>query len=37
VAGVLLIIGVVLWAITWATNRFILHQDTTIDPTNLHK
>jgi APA family basic amino acid/polyamine antiporter len=37
VAGVLLIIGVVLWAITYATNRFILHQDTTIDPTKLEK
>jgi amino acid transporter len=35
VAGVLLIIGVVLWAITYATNRFILHQDTTIDPAKL--
>ena len=37
VAGVLLIIGVVLWAITYATNRFILHQDTTLDPTKLDK
>ncbi|WP_433717664.1 APC family permease [Actinoplanes sp. CA-051413] len=37
VAGVLLIIGVVLWAITYATNRFILHQDTTIDPAKLDK
>jgi APA family basic amino acid/polyamine antiporter len=35
VAGVLLVIGVVLWGITYATNRFILHQDTTIDPTHL--
>jgi len=34
VAGVLLIIGVVLWAITYATNRFILHQDTTRDPSH---
>ncbi|MFI7542590.1 APC family permease [Actinoplanes sp. NPDC049599] len=37
VAGVLLIIGVVLWAITYATNRFILHQETTLDPTKLEK
>jgi basic amino acid/polyamine antiporter, APA family len=35
VAGVLLVVGVVLWAITYATNRFILHQDTTIDPTKI--
>src|SRR4030095_10103368 len=35
VAGVLLLIGVVLWAITYAVNRFVLHQDTTIDPTHL--
>lgn len=37
VAGVLLIIGVVLWALTYATNRFILHQETTIDPTKIDK
>jgi amino acid transporter len=37
VAGVLLVIGVVLWAVTYATNRFILHQETTIDPTHLTK
>jgi APA family basic amino acid/polyamine antiporter len=37
VAGVLLIIGVVLWAITYAINRFVLHQDTTIDPAKLDK
>jgi APA family basic amino acid/polyamine antiporter len=37
VAGVLLIIGVVLWAITYATNKYILHQDTTIDPAKLPK
>ncbi len=37
VAGVLLVIGVVLWAITYAVNRFILHQETTIDPTKLDK
>ncbi|RSM73147.1 amino acid permease [Actinoplanes sp. ATCC 53533] len=37
VAGVLLIIGVVLWAITYATNRFILHQETTINPAKIDK
>ncbi|HEX8631600.1 MAG TPA: APC family permease [Catenuloplanes sp.] len=37
VAGVLLVIGVVLWAITYAVNRFVLHQDTTLDPTHLSK
>jgi amino acid transporter len=37
VAGVLLVIGVLLWLITYLTNRYILHQDTTIDPTNLKK
>ena len=37
VAGVLLIIGVVLWAITYAINKFVLHQDTTIDPTRIEK
>ena len=37
VAGVLLIIGGVLWAITFAINKFVLHQDTTIDPTRIEK
>jgi amino acid transporter len=37
VAGVLLVIGVVLWAVTFATNKFILHQDTTLDPSHLGK
>ena len=37
VAGVLLVIGVVLWAITYAVNRYVLHQDTTLDPTHLSK
>jgi hypothetical protein len=37
VAGVLLVIGVVLWAITYATNKFILHQDTTIDPAKIER
>jgi APA family basic amino acid/polyamine antiporter len=35
VAGILLVIGVVLWLITYLYNRFVLHQDTTIDPTKL--
>ena len=37
VAGVLLVIGVVLWLITCATNKYVLHQDTTIDPTKLRR
>ena len=37
VGGVLLIIGVVLWLITWATNRFLRHEDTTINPENIQK
>ena len=37
VAGVLLIIGVVLWLITWAANRFLRHEDTTINPENVQK
>jgi APA family basic amino acid/polyamine antiporter len=37
VGGVLLIIGVVLWLITWATNRFVRHEDTTINPENVQK
>lgn len=28
-------IGVVLWAITYAVNRFVLHQDTRHDPERL--
>jgi amino acid transporter len=35
VAGVLLVVGVVLWAITYGTNRFILHQRADPDPTKL--
>jgi hypothetical protein len=35
VAGVLLVIGVILWLITYLTNRYVLHQDTTLDPTKL--
>jgi amino acid transporter len=37
VGGVLLVIGVVLWGITYAVNRYVLHQDTTLDPTKLEK
>jgi hypothetical protein len=37
VGGILLIIGVLLWAVTYAINRYVLHQDTTIDPTKLPK
>jgi amino acid transporter len=37
VAGVLLAIGVVLWAITYALNRFVLHRETTLDPTHVSK
>ena len=35
IAGVLLVIGVVLWTITYAVNRFILHQDTRLNPERL--
>ncbi|HET6484615.1 MAG TPA: APC family permease [Actinoplanes sp.] len=35
IGGILLVVGVLLWLITWFYNRFVLHQDTTIDPTNL--
>ena len=37
VAGVLLVIGIVLWVITWATNKYVLHQETTLDPTKLRE
>jgi APA family basic amino acid/polyamine antiporter len=37
VGGVLLVIGVLLWLITWATNRFLRHEDTTINPENVQK
>ncbi|XVU30189.1 APC family permease [Actinoplanes sp. CA-054009] len=35
VAGILLVIGVVLWLITWLYNRHVRHEETTLDPTNL--
>ncbi len=37
VAGILLVIGVVLWIITYLTNRYVLHQDTTMDPAKLRE
>jgi basic amino acid/polyamine antiporter, APA family len=37
VAGILLVIGVLLWIITYLTNKYVLHQDTTLDPTKLGK
>jgi amino acid transporter len=35
VAGVLLVIGVILWFITFLFNKYVLHQETTLDPTKL--
>ena len=35
VGGVLLVIGVVLWGLTWLVNRYVLHQDAHLDPTRL--
>ncbi|WP_211277775.1 APC family permease [Couchioplanes caeruleus] len=35
VAGILLVIGVVLWILTFLTNRYVLRQETTLDPTGL--
>ena len=35
VGGVLLVIGVALWAVTWLVNRYVLHQDAHLDPTHL--
>ncbi|MGX6603092.1 APC family permease [Micromonosporaceae bacterium Da 78-11] len=37
VAGVLLVIGLVLWLITFLVNKYVLHQDTEMDPANLPK
>jgi basic amino acid/polyamine antiporter, APA family len=37
IAGILAVIGVVLWAVTYAVNRFVLHQKPAeLDPTKLH-
>jgi APA family basic amino acid/polyamine antiporter len=35
VAGVLLVVGVVLWLITFLYNKYVRHEETTLDPTNL--
>ncbi|MEV4347434.1 APC family permease [Actinoplanes sp. NPDC049596] len=35
VAGILLVIGVVLWLITYLYNRNVRHEETTLDPTKL--
>jgi amino acid transporter len=35
VAGVLLVVGVILWLITFLFNKYVLHQETTLDPTKL--
>jgi basic amino acid/polyamine antiporter, APA family len=35
VGGVLLVIGVGLWGVTWLVNRYVLHQDAHLDPTRL--
>jgi amino acid transporter len=35
VAGILLVIGVVLWLITFLYNRNVRHEETTLDPTKL--
>ncbi len=37
VGGILLVIGVVLWLVTFLTNKYLLHQDTTLDPTKLRE
>ncbi|HLL69364.1 MAG TPA: APC family permease [Micromonosporaceae bacterium] len=37
IAGILLVIGVVAWAVTYAVNRYVLHQHTELDPTHLEK
>ncbi|MBU2664545.1 APC family permease [Actinoplanes bogorensis] len=35
IAGILIVIGIVLWLATWLYNRNVRHADTTLDPTNL--
>ncbi|GID28365.1 APC family permease [Paractinoplanes brasiliensis] len=35
IAGILVVIGVVLWLITFLYNRYVLHEDADLDPTNL--
>jgi APA family basic amino acid/polyamine antiporter len=37
IAGILLVVGVVLWAVTYAVKRYLLHEETSeLDPTRLH-
>jgi basic amino acid/polyamine antiporter, APA family len=37
IAGVLAVIGVALWAVTYAVNRYVLHEEPAeLDPTTLH-
>ena len=37
IAGILVVIGVALWAVTYAVNRFLLHEEPAeLDPTKLH-
>ena len=35
IAAVLMVIGVGLWAVTWAVQRYVLHEDTELDPARL--
>ncbi|MBB4690882.1 APC family permease [Paractinoplanes abujensis] len=35
IAGILIVIGIVLWLITFLYNRYVRHEETTLDPTNL--
>ena len=35
IAAVLMVIGVGLWAVTWAVQRYVLHEDTELDPAQL--
>ncbi|MCO8275839.1 APC family permease [Actinoplanes sp. TRM 88003] len=35
IAGILLVIGVLLWLVTYFYNRNVRHEETTLDPTNL--
>lgn len=35
IAAVLMVIGVGLWALTWAVQRHVLHEDTELDPARL--
>ncbi|MBL7258976.1 APC family permease [Paractinoplanes lichenicola] len=35
IAGILIVIGIILWLITFLYNRYVRHEETTLDPTNL--